>query len=149
MKIVDNWIQRLEQHADTGLMDDEFVLVKNPPDQLNDIAELASYPALFCYFTSAYTFSEFSYQGIVFWTNVDHFAKYFPDKLLDNVLVSQKYLPFGQPDCGGYDRICFDMNRKRGRDAPIIRIDHEAMLLKGDVRVIETLYPNFLTLMEA
>lgn len=143
MQIVDNWVKILEQHVDTELMDDEFVIVNNPPNQINVIAELASYPALFRYFTGAYTFSEFSYQGIVFWTNADHFAKYFPDKLLDSALVSQKYLPFGQPDCGSYDRICFDMNRKRGRDAPIVRIDHEAMLINDDVRVVETLYPNF------
>ena len=61
------------------------------------------------------------------------------DRALSEVLLARKLLPFGRPVDGSYDPICFDTTARRGRDCPIVRVDHESVLLKSTPRIVATL----------
>ena len=50
------------------------------------------------------------------------------DEHLWNYLVSRGFLVFGRMSGGRYDPVAFDMAARRGHDAPVCRIDHEAIL---------------------
>ena len=50
------------------------------------------------------------------------------DPQLWEFLVPHGHLVMGRLSGGRYDPCAFDMNRRRGRDAPLVRIDHEQIL---------------------
>lgn len=54
-------------------------------------------------------------------------------------LLSRGMLPFGNEEGGSFDPICFDCRRRRrDGDCPVLRIDHEAVILQDDDRPWET-----------
>jgi hypothetical protein len=70
------------------------------------------------------------------------------DSVLWEALSVARYIPFGQGGCLHYDPVCFDLNRMRGRDCPVVGIDHEAILCYNRVRVAVELAPTFRDLVE-
>jgi hypothetical protein len=50
------------------------------------------------------------------------------DPTLWDFLLHHRYLIFGRMSRGRYDPVAFDMNRPRGDDAPVVRVDHEEIL---------------------
>jgi hypothetical protein len=50
------------------------------------------------------------------------------DSHLWEYLVPQGYLIFGRMSGGRYDPCAFNATRRKGRDAPVVRIDHEEIL---------------------
>jgi hypothetical protein len=50
------------------------------------------------------------------------------DPHLWNFLVGRGYLIFGRMSGGRYDPVAFDVNARKGHDAPVVRVDHEEIL---------------------
>jgi hypothetical protein len=50
------------------------------------------------------------------------------DSLLWDFLVAKGHLIFGRMSGGRYDPCAFDMTRRKGNDAPLVRVDHEEIL---------------------
>lgn len=96
------------------------------------------YPSVFQEFVERHVFVAFDVGEICIYSNIqgeeDDLARLFADKLLTRELVGAGFLPFGRPTTGDYDRICFDVRDVRDpQDAPVVRMDHEAILSKGRV----------------
>ncbi len=68
------------------------------------------------------------------------------DPGLSAVLLSRGLLPFARSADGSYDPICFLVNR--GREYPVVRIDHESVLLRSEPKVSAPLARSFLQLIE-
>lgn len=65
------------------------------------------------------------------------------DRSLHSVLFENRLVEFGKAPGGSYDPICFDLKRSKGGDCPILRIEHESVLINGRVRVVGEVAPNF------
>jgi hypothetical protein len=50
------------------------------------------------------------------------------DPLLWDFLVPKGHLIFGRMSGGRYDPCAFDITRRKGNDAPVVRVDHEEIL---------------------
>ena len=54
------------------------------------------------------------------------------------------YIPFGRPTDDSYDPVCFDTSRRlRDGDCPVVRIDHEEILIHYRIRVVEEMADSF------
>ena len=51
------------------------------------------------------------------------------DAHLYPTLFRERYVQFAKADSANYDPVCFDLRRKRKDDCPIVRIDHEWVLI--------------------
>ena len=107
------------------------------------------YPPLFDAFLCAYAFLPFDFAGVSFFANTGESA---PDDLGQALFKDQGifggsaphgFLQFGRPTDGSYDPVCFDLNRSRGEDAPIVRLDHEAILRDFRVSIRQQLALSF------
>lgn len=73
----------------------------------------------------------------------------FLDKGLANVLLPAGYLQIGNPDGGIYDPVCFDTNNNNNYgEYPIVRIDHEWILCRSKIEIVEVVAQSFLELIE-
>jgi hypothetical protein len=71
----------------------------------------------------------------------------FRDAGLAKVVLAAGFLPFAWPADGHYDPVCFDANQLApDGEMPIVRLDHEAALLRNRARVMEVIAPSFFTL---
>lgn len=79
-------------------------------------------------------------------TGFDRFAtELFADRGLVEVLLRQGFIPFARAvDCAMYDPICFDTKRQRhGGDCPVVRLSHEAALIRFRTKQVAELAPTF------
>jgi hypothetical protein len=66
------------------------------------------------------------------------------DSAIWNNLRTAGYAQFGKGPDIDYDPVCFDFGRrKKNRDCPIVKIDHEEILCHDRVKVIAELAPSF------
>lgn len=66
------------------------------------------------------------------------------DRALCEFLLARHLIPFARPTDGDYDAICFDRRTSSSlNDAPIVRIDHEAIFLGNRLRTGATLAQSF------
>ena len=73
----------------------------------------------------------------------------FRDEAMVAVLWEHGYLPFARPEDSSYDPICFDFTMGFGGDEPaVVRIDHEEILCRENIRVVQVLSPGFRFLLE-
>jgi hypothetical protein len=73
----------------------------------------------------------------------------FRDEAMVAVLWAHGYLPFARPEDSSYDPICFDFTNGFGGDeAAVVRIDHEEILCRENIRVVQVLSPAFQLLLE-
>jgi hypothetical protein len=71
----------------------------------------------------------------------------FWDRHLCTPLLGAGFVQFGRIAGGGYDPVCFDLNRRANSgECPIIHLDHEAALMDQRVEVVAELAPSFLGL---
>lgn len=94
------------------------------------------YPGLYRELVSQFTFVAFDVGGVRVHGNVkgkeDDLEGILEDKILTQMLEEAGFLPFGRPATGSYDRICFDVRGvKNPHDAPIVLMDHEAILSRN------------------
>lgn len=100
---------------------------------------------------SRYIFPRFDSGGVSFNANTpegtgfhEFRSRLFLDTALSGVLLSNHYLQFGNPDTGGYDPICMDMNRPNETgDYPIMWLEHESILCHRTIDVIAEVAPSF------
>ena len=67
----------------------------------------------------------------------------FLDKNLFPTLHEHSYIQFALPSGGSYDPVCFDIQRRVRDDAPIIQLDHEEILIRRRIRVVQEIAPTF------
>jgi len=64
------------------------------------------------------------------------------DPVLQNTLSRNRLVPFARASCC-YDPICFDLNRPSGKDCPIVRLNHESILMNDQVGEITAVADSF------
>ena len=107
------------------------------------------YPPLFEAFLCAYAFLPFDFAGVSFFANTGENAPddlgqaLFKDRHIFGGSAPHGFLQFGRPDDGSFDPVCFDLNRLQGEDAPIVRLDHEAILCDSRVSIRQQLARSF------
>ena len=70
------------------------------------------------------------------------------DKGLTGSLIPAGYIKFAKGPDMDYDPVCFDIKRRtKGKDYPIVKIDHEEILCNWHVKVVAELAPSFEQLM--
>ena len=72
----------------------------------------------------------------------------FKDKGIFPTLHKNGLLQFGLPHEANYDPVCFDVKRRHRSDAPIVQVDHEEILLRNRVRVVQEIAPSFSQFMQ-
>jgi hypothetical protein len=65
------------------------------------------------------------------------------DPYLYPTLLSSRFVEFGKAAGGSYDPLCFDLKRTKAGDCPIVRIDHESVLVKARITVLKEVAPSF------
>jgi hypothetical protein len=107
------------------------------------------FPKLHSSLITRYRFAEMEVGSIMFFANTgqDVFHelrnRMFADPHLSPVLLTHGLLHFGHPFAGNYDSVCFDTRRASNGDAPIVRIDHEDILIRnGRITIVEEIGPS-------
>lgn len=73
----------------------------------------------------------------------------FRDRVLSQALFASGYVQFARPNSGDYDPVCFDINRTaKNGECPIVRIDHELILLRSTAEISEEIAPSFAEMLE-
>lgn len=106
-------------------------------------------PLSFYSLITRYSFEAFDFNGLSFFPNnvadENLSITILKDRLIAEVTLQNGFIQFARPADGSYDPICFDTNISRNRrEFPIVRIDHEAILCRNKIKIIETLYDSFL-----
>jgi len=71
----------------------------------------------------------------------------FADPAINNTLLPLRLVRFAlAPDCC-YDPICFDLSAFVGDDCPIVRLEHESILMHNRIGKRETIFDSFRDLM--
>ena len=105
-------------------------------------------------FLRAYRFPSFDLSDIEFYSNQGDSSEQalviasLSDPVLSRVCLSNLLVAVGRPVDGAYDPVCFDL-RARGREAPLVRVDHEKALIEDRAVVICEVLPSFLHLAKA
>jgi len=101
-----------------------------------------------------YRYCNFEVGPLMLFANSGHNLFYefsttvFKDKHLFPTLHKNAYLQVGLPYEGNYDPVCFDMQRRTRDDAPIVQLDHEEILMRNRVRVVQEIAPTFTAFMQ-
>lgn len=126
-------------------------------DEVAGAAERVSmtlqYPMLFQAFVERHTFVAFVVGDVRVYGNVrgeeDSLDDLMADKIITSELVNAGFLPFGRPSNGCYDRICFDIRGSHEpEDAPVVRMDHEAILSDNRIPEPERLAKSLMALVD-
>ena len=73
----------------------------------------------------------------------------FADPVLNNTLLPAGFVRFALAPNECYDPICFDLNRFAKGDCPIVRINHESVLMHDTLGEIDTIFGSFRELVNA
>ena len=74
----------------------------------------------------------------------------FRDKVMVEVTHGAGYIQFARPADGSYDPVCFDTNgRARNREFPVVRLDHEAILMNSRIVVRDRVAKSFLAFIQS
>lgn len=147
--LVDAMVRRLELHGDP------FERISAAP--WIDAVE-ARYgtplPDAYRHLLRNHRFPEFDLGGLSFYANLnsdsleDVRVGPFVDPYMSPWLLARCFLPFARPDTGSYDPVCFDSSVRR-HDPPIVRFDHEDILLERRKIKPVVLWPSFSELLAA
>jgi hypothetical protein len=66
----------------------------------------------------------------------------FADPVLNNTFLPARYVRFALA-VDAYDPICFDLNRMAHGDCPIVRLEHESILMHDTIGACDTLFATF------
>src|SRR5262249_55044879 len=141
---------------ETGSVDDRGYrhwaprAVSTPRSALSRLYEKlpARFPPLYEGLILSYRWAEIDLDVITLLANpvgpelsgLDH--EIFKDRGLVEVLLPNGLLQFAKAGGGDYDPVCFDTrDRRKGGDAPVVRVDHEDILCDRRLRITEQLAP--------
>lgn len=109
-----------------------------------------AWPRSFRSLIDRYQFCNFEVGPLMFFANSGHKLWYelsstiSKDTDLSSMLHKNGFLQFGLPHETNYDPVCFDMKQKNRADAPIVQLDHEEILLRGRIRIVQKIAPSFI-----
>ena len=64
------------------------------------------------------------------------------------VVVRNGLLPIGRPSSGSYDPVCLNLReRTKAGDSPVVQVDHEGILVLGEIQVVRTIAGGFVDLL--
>lgn len=113
-------------------------------------------PRSFSSLVTRYCFPSFELAEIEFFANRNGqsddelVVAAFRDKYLWRPALTQGFIQIGKSSTGSYDPICFDMRyQKSRREYPMVRLDHEELLQKEKIRIVEEKAKSFLALIVA
>lgn len=112
------------------------------------------WPRPYCSLIERYRFCHFEVGPVMFFANTGQDVFYelskrmFCDKGLHPTLHQHGFLQFGNPHEANYDPVCFDMKRRHSEDAPIVQLDHEEVLIRNRIRVVQEIAPSFMSFMQ-
>lgn len=113
-----------------------------------------SWPKPFRSLIERYRFCNFEIGPVMLFANSGHQLFYelsdrvFKDKGIFSMLHKNGLLQFGLPHETNYDPICFDMKRRNRGDAPIVQLDHEEILLRSRIRIVQEIAASFVEFMQ-
>jgi hypothetical protein len=113
-----------------------------------------SWPKPFRSLIERYRFCNFEIGPLTLFANSGHELFYelsdrvFKDKGIFPTLHKNGFLQFGLPHEANYDPVCFDMKRRNRADAPIVQLDHEEILLRSRIRIVQEIAPSFVKFMQ-
>lgn len=144
-EIIDEFVARLDQSA--GL----FRRVESAPwIEALETKLPRRFPASFRSLTTRYAFPPFDAGGISFFANTgddspeELSAAMFNDRGIAEATLKAGYIQFARPESGSYDPICFDARRAASnREFPIVRLDHEEILCRDRIHVVERVADSF------
>ena len=103
-----------------------------------------------------YTFRPFEWGRIRFFGNsgtddeLDLVVGAVRDRAISRTTLGAGLVHFARAAGFSYDPICFDTRtRRKSREFPIVRLDHEAILIKNRIDVLEQVAPSFSALLES
>lgn len=101
-----------------------------------------------------YRFPPFDCGAVTLFGNVDGrqhddlVVRVFKDATLASVTQRSGFVQIGQPATLSYDPICFDLRaRTKNGEAPLVRLDHEAILINNSIEILARLHDSFLALL--
>ena len=101
-------------------------------------------------FLRRYSFPAFDICGVTLfgwnseWQSTEYFtATSTAKKHLSFLLLPAGLMQIGRPDTGNFDAVCLDLNS--GDEQRVIRVDHEEILCNWRVKVVDEVWPSFLT----
>jgi hypothetical protein len=110
----------------------------------------APLPPSFRSLISRYIFPSFEAPPLILLANTgqalynEMHTAIFRDQILSQVLLQHQLVQFARPAGGDYDPVCFDLNRRDARgECPVVRVDHEAVLMNATPRITEEICPSF------
>ena len=123
--------------------------VSSPAERL---ASMLPYPRLFSKLLACHSFAAFDAGPVRVFSNIkvaeENLDGLLADASLTHALVGAGFFPFGGPATGNHDRVCFDMRgRKNPQDAPVVRMNHEAILTHNRIPQPEELAPGIMCLL--
>ena len=115
-----------------------------------------SYPRSFRSFVTRYSFPYLEFEEVKLFSNLGDRSEYdlttapFRDHYLGPWLIERRLVYIGHPYLGDYDPICLDLEAgKPGGEPPVVRLDHEDILLERRKVAKATVASTFLALLEA
>ena len=113
-------------------------------------------PPSFASLVRRYAFRPFEWGRIRFFGNsgtddeLDLAVGTVGDSAISRTTAVAGLIHFARPAGFSYDPICFDTRtRGKSRESPIVRLDHEAVLIKSRIDVLEQVAPSFSALLES
>ena len=107
-------------------------------------------PAMFRSLIARFIYPEFQWKEVVFFGNTPERignaahelrVALTRDRRMSEVLMANGYIQFAQPSVGSYDPVCFQPGG--AVDAPVVRLDHEEILMKGRIQIVERIASSF------
>jgi hypothetical protein len=147
--IVDNFVEKLQSNgiaiqSHAGIDWIEKIIRRLP----------ARFPPTFMSLISRYIFDEFEVEKLWFFANrgdqdwEELSQAVFRDKIIFKTTSTKGFLYFSRSADGSYDPICFDMRDRKKREYPVVRLDHESILISETIKIIENVYPSLLEFMK-
>jgi len=72
----------------------------------------------------------------------------FKDQHMSPHLLRAGFLQIGNPFFSNYDRVCFDGSSPR-IEKRIVQLDHEAILQRGEMKILKEIAPSFVDFIDA
>lgn len=111
----------------------------------------AKYPASFLSLISRYIFNPFEVGEICLFANCGNNSHdelgsaIFRDEIIFRTTTSKGFIQFSRPADGSYDPVCFDIRkRKKKKECPIVRLDHEDILQFEQIKVVDHIAGSFI-----
>lgn len=108
-------------------------------------------PKSFRHLVTNYAFRPFQWGPVSFFGNSETYKLFslhiapLRDEVMWQAMRGAGFACFGRPEPANYDPICFAPSGS-GREPPIVRLNHEAILIENRIKVVAEIAPSFIAL---